>query len=284
MAQITEGPNKTRPKRRGQPAVIKYYLVLYNLLSTLGWSYVLFATLTHFLTSAPPSSRLASYLPAFLTHSFPFLQTHRWEKYAPPELIPLFRRASSTYAAVGGVTAIVQSFAVLEIVHALLGWVRSSPLTTFSQVYSRLYVVWGVLHLFPHTRTNPLYASAVLSWSIAEVIRYAFYVCTLLGSEPYALLWVRYTAFLVLYPTGAGSEALLIFDSLPAAFTSPTVLRAVLGQVRGMSWPEVVHADFRAIMFCIWWPSLYMLYTHMMRQRRRVLGGGRTLGAKPKTL
>ena len=65
------------------------------------------------------------------------------------------------------------------------------------------------------THTHPAYASMVLSWSLTEVIRYEFYACTLLGAEPFPLLWLRYTTFYVLYPTGASSEAALIFATLP---------------------------------------------------------------------
>ena len=39
----------------------------------------------------------------------------------------------------------------------------------------------------------------ILSWSITEVIRYVYYALNLLGREPYALLYIRYTTFYVLY-------------------------------------------------------------------------------------
>ena len=41
------------------------------------------------------------------------------------------------------------NLAVLEVLHALLGWVRSPLATTLIQVSSRLYLVWGVTHMFP---------------------------------------------------------------------------------------------------------------------------------------
>ena len=87
------------------------------------------------------------------------------------------------------------------------------------------------------THTHPAYASMVLSWSLTEVIRYEFYACTLLGAEPFPLLWLRYTTFYVLYPTGASSEAALIFATLPG---------------RGAAWGLTDYA--RAVLFGIWWP------------------------------
>ena len=86
---------------------------------------------------------------------------------------------------------------------------------------------------------NPLYASMVFSWSFTEVIRYVFYACNLLGLEPYPLLWIRYTTFWVLYPTGASSEAFLIYSTLP--MTTPF-------------WAWDPHSTVRAGLFCIWWP------------------------------
>lgn len=79
----------------------------------------------------------------------------------------------------------------------------------------------------------------VLSWAATEVIRYVFYACTLLGSEPYPLLWLRYTAFYVLYITGASSEAALIFSTLPTRLSD---------------WG--LHDLFRGALFCIWWPCM----------------------------
>ncbi|PCH36163.1 PTPLA-domain-containing protein [Wolfiporia cocos MD-104 SS10] len=305
MAQAKRSPKPSRtPPKRGPSALVRYYLVAYNVLSALGWAYVLALTAAHLLdidasaqTVQPP--RLSAYLPPALARHLPAVprfasSAHRLERRLPAALVPLFRRACTAHDAVGPQTAFVQTFAVLEVLHALCGWVRSPLATTAAQVASRLYLVWGVTALFGQTRTHPLYASMVLSWALTEVVRYAFYACTLLGREPRALLWLRYTLFFVLYPTGAGSEAGLIYASLPAPPPSIPFLSA--GWYRWalpLTWPfstprwvEALHDDFRAVMFLIWWPGLYVMYTYMMKQRRKVLGAGpgRTLGAKPKTL
>ena len=79
----------------------------------------------------------------------------------------------------------------------------------------------------------------VLSWSFTEVIRYVFYACALVGAEPHPLLWLRYTTFWLLYPTGASSEAALIFSTLPS-----------FSDVSAWDLPAL----FRGAMFCIWWP------------------------------
>lgn len=45
-------------------------------------------------------------------------------------------------------TAVVQSLAIMEVVHSLLGFVRSPLFTTAIQVWTRYVLVWGVANLF----------------------------------------------------------------------------------------------------------------------------------------
>jgi hypothetical protein len=54
----------------------------------------------------------------------------------------------TTYSRVGSTVAIVQTCAILEVVHVLLGWVRSPLQTTVMQVASRLWIVWGIVQQF----------------------------------------------------------------------------------------------------------------------------------------
>ncbi|KAI1795703.1 PTPLA-domain-containing protein [Ganoderma leucocontextum] len=242
----------------------RYYLVLYNVLSTVGWAYILLITAnavfnfdgTHATVPRAPGAATIQ---------------RKVEATLPAVLVPVVRRAARAYAAVGAQTAFVQSFAALEVLHVLLGWVRSPLGTTLVQVGSRLYLVWGITHLFPRfeTHTNPLYASMVLSWSLTEVVRYSFYAFSLLGTEPAPLVFLRYTLFYVLYPTGASSEAFLMYATLPQP-------------VLAFSLEGGLHTLVRKVLFATWWPGLYVMYTHMTKQRRKVFGGGSPAGRKVK--
>jgi len=83
----------------------------------------------------------------------------------------------------------------------------------------------------------------ILSWSLTEVIRYAFYIFSLLGKEPPRLLtYLRVTTFYVLYPLGAGSEAFLIFATVSSweSFKNGAV----------SLWDVA-----RAVLFLFWWPG-----------------------------
>ena len=100
----------------------------------------------------------------------------------------------------------VQSAAVLEIVHCAVGLVRSGVFATTLQVFSRIGIVWGILRTTPEVQTHGAMASLLIMWSLTEVVRYAFYTVQLLKVPvPAALLWVRYSLFIVAYPvSGAG--------------------------------------------------------------------------------
>jgi very-long-chain (3R)-3-hydroxyacyl-CoA dehydratase len=280
------------PPRKSSKAVqpaVKYYLVAYNLLSALGWAFVLILTVIHLFDldgnsssveySSPRSA--TSTLARFFT-TLPFVKSSsyakpswKFEKIVPALLVPVYQRAGTTFARVGVATAAVQTCAILEVLHALLGWVRSPIQTTVIQVSSRLILVWGITEQFPETRTNPLYASMVFAWSFTEVIRYVFYALNLLGRDSSFLTYLRYTTFYILYPMGASSEAFLMYSTLPRSSPIPSFQSWAQGMWRPTDY-------IRGAMFLIWWPGLYFMYTYMISQRRKVIGppAGHRLGGK----
>ncbi|KIW64518.1 hypothetical protein PV04_09446 [Phialophora macrospora] len=166
-----------------------------------------------------------------------------------------------------------QTIALLEIVHAAAGLVRASPVTTTMQVASRILVVWVVLDMFPQivSATNSLgrsvrgstfgpvaFAGILTAWGTTEVIRYGFFVWKAAISErvPAALTWLRYNTFFVLYPIGISSECILMFLALGPAKQQGKLVDLLL-----------------KLVLVIYVPGSYILYTHMMVQRRKVMKG-----------
>ncbi|CAK9442394.1 uncharacterized protein LODBEIA_P61370 [Lodderomyces beijingensis] len=156
----------------------------------------------------------------------------------------------------------IQTLAVVEIVNAVTGLVKSPVFTTATQVFSRLLLVWGIHQYLPDSPANShwCYTTLCLSWSITEIIRYSYYAQNLKGQVPHWLTWLRYTTFYVLYPAGVFSEVYQIILSLETA-----------GYYYG--W-------FLKLVLVTYIPGFYMLYTYMIRQRRKVLGP-KTKKAKP---
>jgi very-long-chain (3R)-3-hydroxyacyl-CoA dehydratase len=260
-----------------QSKAVTSYLVAFNLVSFFGWSMVLTTLVSHLLLgprtrqSLPIdfSERLMYHLrsaaPRSITlHSFGFL------KYVPKPLVAVLDRASSLHAHAGALVAVVQTLAVMEIVHAIAGLVKTPVPTTVIQVFSRLWLVWAIAERHVQQAASPWYASMVFAWSVTECIRYPFYANALMGADSPLLLWARYTFFYVLYPLGAGSEAMLMFRTLPH----------VLPWNKPAAWTPENY--FNALLFVLWWPGLYVMYSHMRRQRRRALGGHAADGKSSK--
>lgn len=155
---------------------MKAWLVFYNLASAAGWAYVLFLALTCLSEGKTPAEAWAAFGPALM---------------------------------------IVQSTMAFEILHAAVGMVRSPLFVTFMQVSSRLWVVWGATFYVQECQEHWSLYLMVISWCCAEVPRYLFYVSNLtMKTIPYPLFFVRYSAFMVLYPTGITGEIFQCLYSL----------------------------------------------------------------------
>ncbi|KAB7500478.1 Very-long-chain (3R)-3-hydroxyacyl-CoA dehydratase hpo-8 [Armadillidium nasatum] len=110
---------------------------------------------------------------------------------------------------------IFQTLAILEIFHSLFGIVKSSVVTTTVQLFSRVFVVWGILNIAQSSQMSIGLPLILIAWTITEVVRYSFYFLNILKVVPWILIYFRYTFFIVLYPLGVLGEQLLIYAALP---------------------------------------------------------------------
>ncbi|GAB5588114.1 hypothetical protein Unana1_03014 [Umbelopsis nana] len=209
---------KAKAKAQGPQGLIKGYLMAYNQLSFLGWAWILLLTVGH-----------------LVENNFDY---------------------TGVYSVVWKYLPAVQTAAALEILHSATGWVRSPVSTTFTQVLSRVFLVWGVNYLFPEIRTHWSFTTMVISWSITEVVRYSYYFFNLAGGVPAFISWLRYTLFFVLYPTGAGSEVMMMYVALPYA----------------KAWNEYYYYLLIVLMI-VYIPGLPTMYLHMIGQRKKYLKG-----------
>lgn len=178
---------------RGPPAVVRAYLIAFNLVCFFLWALVLSITVKHLLLG-PQTPTLPTRFAERALQKLRPLRVYFAPVYGrnlPAPLRIFLERASSLQSSVGGLLAFTQSLAVLEIVHAATGLVRSPVPTTAIQVFSRMLLVWGVSERFDSAASNPWFTSMVLAWSITECVRYPFYANGLMGSEGSGLLWAR---------------------------------------------------------------------------------------------
>ncbi|GKY92003.1 hypothetical protein MPSEU_000171900 [Mayamaea pseudoterrestris] len=110
-----------------------------------------------------------------------------------------------------------QMAAIMEVVHAMLKLVRSPVLVTAMQVGSRIFALLAVAYA-PSAQAQWGAGLMILSWSLVEVPRYAFYILAILTGDatkrtPYWLFWLRYSLFAVLYPSGITGELTVFFKA-----------------------------------------------------------------------
>ncbi|KAK0711355.1 tyrosine phosphatase-like protein [Lasiosphaeris hirsuta] len=172
-------------------------------------------------------------------------------------LVLYYRGAPFVPVVVNDFARITQTFALMEALHALTGVVPAPVFTTAMQVASRLMLVWGVSLPFPALNASPWYSSMLGAWATTEVIRYTYFALKQFEAVPGWLHWLRYSAFLVLYPVGISSEVAML-------------LRAALGPAGGLAgwYPMALGAVLLTYI-----PGSVILYSHMLKQRGKYLGG-----------
>lgn len=119
----------------GPSPLLKAYLLAFNALSALLWARLLFLTVWFILTPRTHAAHRTVF-----GHSASGQQP--WASIAA-----LADHLSGGYDfhGLGEATKYTQTLAIMEVVHAALGWVRSPVGTVASQVASRLWAVWGVV-------------------------------------------------------------------------------------------------------------------------------------------
>ncbi|CAH2355010.1 very-long-chain (3R)-3-hydroxyacyl-CoA dehydratase Phs1p [[Candida] railenensis] len=148
--------------------------------------------------------------------------------------------------------------AILEIVHSLVGLVPSPLPTLLLQLTARLLITQGISYKLPQSAGNYSWGYATLSfvWSVSDLIKYAFYFAKLFSRKgqgvPAGLTWLRYTAFIVLYPLGLVGESHTVYLSLDAA------------QGSHYYW-------FLIFALASYIPGFFLLYGYMLKQRKKVL-------------
>ncbi|CAJ1894212.1 unnamed protein product [Cylindrotheca closterium] len=131
----------------------------------------------------------------------------------------LWESLASVYSTEGLATFLTysQSAALLEIIHAAVGLVRSPVVVTALQVGSRIAALWAVNE--SEDAQNQWGAGVmIISWALVEVFRYMFYAFAIVTGDstkktPYVLFWARYSLFAVLYPTGITGELTVFFKA-----------------------------------------------------------------------
>ena len=223
------------------------YLVGYNLASAAGWIAVLTSVLMHVAKSGT-----------------------------------LFGDASELWKNVGETLTLVQTAAALEMAHSLFGIVRSPFMTTFLQVASRLLLVHAYTRTCADAQSHWSLTLMVGSWALVEIPRYFFYTFAQVFPSheiPAALYWLRYSLFIVLYPTGITGEWLQMLATAPhqasGAAVGPSVGNAYL-------WGSETAYTITTIVFFGYFLGGPFMISNMWSNRKRAFRNrSRALNPRP---
>ncbi|KAF0918288.1 hypothetical protein E2562_023365 [Oryza meyeriana var. granulata] len=179
----------------------------------------------------------------------------------------------AVYAAIERHLLFAQTAAIMEILHSIVGLVRSPVSSTLPQITGRLFITWGILWSFPETHSHILVTSMIISWGITEVIRYSFFgIKESFGFTPSWLVWLRYSTFIVCYPVGMVSEVGLIYIAFPFMKASGKYC---------LRMPNKWNFYFDYFYFSAFFMALYVpvfphLLCYMVAQRKNALSKAKT--------
>jgi len=200
----------------------------------------------------------------------------------------------------GPTVTFYQHLGLLEVVHAVTGLTRSSPALTLMQMVSRFYVV-ALLNGCPQQvkRDSTWIPMMLCAWCVADFTRYVFYCFNLLrdiaGScksvavalkmmkvksveraddpvfkIPFPLVWIRYSLFLVLYPTGVLGELMCAWTTRECMLHSMAVaqpgtltayfmssIKFIFGSF-GILRSETVYLITMLVIYIVGLPPLYL--------------------------
>jgi very-long-chain (3R)-3-hydroxyacyl-CoA dehydratase len=253
---------------RSSTPASRAYLLAYNALQLVGWTWVLFCTIGAVVASIGRSARGGGGGSGGGGGVLSFLAPTQ----APG---PAAAAAAAAYAAAGPAVRACQGAALIETVHVVLGLVPGSPALAFLQWFGRSNVLFLILGAIPRLASHPAVLPLFLAWSGADVARYAWYATSLAlppGTPPPSwLTWLRYSAFIPLYPLGIfAGEMPLISAGLPYIEAA---------RLHSVTMPNPLNIAFDYATFCrlglyVLLPAAFVvLYGYLLGQRKRRLGG-----------
>ncbi|OAY65964.1 Very-long-chain (3R)-3-hydroxyacyl-CoA dehydratase 2 [Ananas comosus] len=237
------------------------YLLCYNSLQALGWC------------------PLSLYLSLSLCPNSPHSRSLRLIALARV-LGSLFAASSfhGAYASAGELICLLQAVSFLESIHAAVGLVPTGVLVSLMQWGGRTHFLLAIVRQIPEVQSHPSVFITFTAWCMSEVIRYSHYALSCIRICPWWLTYLRYTAFIFLYPIGvAPGEMWLMYEALP--FVKERNLYSNFFNKFPISYYSFLvfvtnnlsHLLHQALLMC--YPVLWLkLYLHLFKQRRSKLG------------
>lgn len=120
----------------------------------------------------------------------------------------------NVFESVGSQLLCLQLIAFLEIFHSIFGIVKTKIIPTLFQVLGRNFILLIVV-FDSYLQHVPALWLLILVWSFAEIMRYPYYMLQTIDREARFITWIRYSAWIILYPLGIFLEGTIILAGIP---------------------------------------------------------------------
>lgn len=187
-------------KQRKSSQMKKLYLLAFNLFQACTYGYIFIRTILGLLNSDKNDEILT------------------------------FARHFNAWKELGNIVILAQTVAFLETFNGLIGLSKTSWTSSFFQNFGRgIIVAICYNNSMAKTEDPGIISYLLIVWCSIEIIRYPLYVLTLLKIKFEPLIWLRYTAFIPLYPMGIILEyGTLFFTVWESSLKSDSVLPGIL--------------------------------------------------------
>lgn len=170
-----------------------------------------------------------------------------------------------TFHTISDMMFFCQILAVVEVLNAAFGVVKTSVFPTLLQLLGRNFVLFIIFGSLEEMHNQPVVFFVFYLWSTIEIFRYPFYMLGCINTEWKTLTWLRYTVWIPLYPLGALSEAVAVIQSIPI-FDKTQFLSIPLPQAVGTSISFSYFLYIHLVLMCL---GLFINMRHLYKQRKR---------------
>ncbi|XP_054893768.1 very-long-chain (3R)-3-hydroxyacyl-CoA dehydratase [Poeciliopsis prolifica] len=170
-----------------------------------------------------------------------------------------------TFHTISDVMFFCQTLALVEVLNAAFGVVRTGVIPTLIQVVGRnfiLFIIFGSLEEMHH---RPVVFFVFYLWSAIEIFRYPFYMLGCFNTEWETLTWLRYSVWIPLYPLGVLAEAVAVIQSIPI-FVQTKLYSIPLPKAIGTS---INFSYFLHVYLILMFLGLFINFRHLYKQRKR---------------
>lgn len=173
-----------------------------------------------------------------------------------------------TYAAVGNAFKFCQLLQYMEVMHPLFGYVKGGLLMPFLQVTARNFVLFIMIDAEERMQTKPVIFYLFLMWASVELIRYPYYITTLLKKNIRLLTWLRYSIWIPLYPLGILCEGVSILRNIPY-FEETNRFTVSLPNALNFTWHMPTFMKLYLLVLIL--PGTYFMMNYMRKTRQKKL-------------